>query len=123
MLLLLPSYTVGTRHDAGAQYDSDSMPALQRYAVVGSNHWCRCRHCRRCRKHRRAAQGAIAGGEERAGEGELLQVEGSNCRWRGAIAGGGERSQVEGSDRRWRGVIAGGAEQQQVEGTQGSNCK
>jgi hypothetical protein len=42
-----------------------------------------------------------------------LQVEGSDRRWRGAIAGGGKRSQVEGSDRRWRkasgrGAIAGG---------------
>jgi hypothetical protein len=42
-----------------------------------------------------------------------LQVEGSDCRWRGAIASGGKQLKVEGSDRRrsdrrWREAIAGG---------------
>jgi hypothetical protein len=45
-----------------------------------------------------------------------LQVEGSDCRWRGAIAGGGEQRQVEGSDRRWREVITCGGRRLQVEG-------
>ena len=43
-------------------------------------------------------RGAIAGGGKRS------QMEGS------AIAGERERTLVEGSDRRWRGAIAGGRE-------------
>ena len=31
-------------------------------------------------------------------EREQLQVEGSNCRWRGAMTGGREQLQVEGGD-------------------------
>jgi hypothetical protein len=59
-----------------------------------------------------------------AGEGERSQVptveEGSDHRWRGAIAaGGGKRSQLEESDLslRWRGATAGGGERPQVEGS------
>ena len=44
------------------------------------------------------------------GGGELLQVDESDIRCRGA-------SQVEGSDLKWRAVIAGGGERSQVEGS------
>ena len=61
-------------------------------------------------------RGAIAGGVKRSG-GERSRVEGSSLsRWGGAIAGGG---QVEGSDNRlrsnlrWTGAISGGGEQLQ----------
>jgi hypothetical protein len=46
--------------------------------------------------------------EPESGGGKRPQVEGSDRRWREAIAGGGKRSQVEGSDCRWRGATAGG---------------
>ena len=63
---------------------------------------------------------AIAGRGQRRqveeSEGERQQGEGSDCRWRGAIAGGGEQSQVEGSDSRRRGAITGGRVLSQVEG-------
>ena len=56
-----------------------------------------------------------------AGEGEQCRmerslVEGSDRRWRGAIAGEEERSQ-EVSDRKWRGVILGRGGRSQVEGS------
>ena len=47
----------------------------------------------------------------------LLQVEGSNQRWRGAIRCVGERSNLEGSYCRWRGAIAGEGERSQVKGS------
>ena len=37
-------------------------------------------------------------------------MEGSDRRWRGAVAGGGERSRVEGSGLRWRELVSGGGE-------------
>jgi hypothetical protein len=91
---------VSTRHDAGAQYDSDSMPALQRFAVEGSDHW------------PGAAATAAAIARLRPPRQPLRRppgerVEGSDRRRRRALAGGGDSSQVEGRDRRWRRAIAG----------------
>ena len=56
-------------------------------------------------------------------QGERSQVEGSDRRWRGAIAGGGERLQVKESDRRWRGAIAGEGERLQSYGRLGSGLR
>ena len=53
---------------------------------------------------------------------ELLQVEGSDIRWRGtriwreAIGGGGEKSEVERSDCRCREAISSGGQLSLVEG-------
>ena len=67
-------------------------------------------------------RGAVSGGGERsqvegAGEGELILVERSGLRWRGAVSDGRERSLVEGSGLRWMGAISDGGERSQVEGS------
>ena len=78
----------------------------------------------RLRVASRDRTGARCGEEERESSWVLRdrcterpEVEGSCCRWEGAIRGEGERLQVEGSYQRWRVAIACGGKRAEVEGS------